>query len=93
MNSHDKNELGSRMKRIAGQVTGIQRMLDENRPLAEVLTQLSAVRAALASAANIVLATHVEERSTQILATDSQRERRELVGELVRLFEKRQREG
>jgi DNA-binding FrmR family transcriptional regulator len=43
----DKNELGQRLKRIAGQVTGVQRMLDEERELGEVITQISAVRAAL----------------------------------------------
>ena len=92
MNPHDKGELGSRLKRIAGQVAGIQRMLDEDRPLLEVLTQLSAVRAALGGVANIVLASHVEERATEVLASDSPRERRDLVSELVRLFEKRNRD-
>ena len=93
MNTHDKTELGSRLKRIAGQVAGIQRMLDDDRPLLEVITQLSAVRAALSGAANIVLASHVEERTTEVLASDSARERRDLVSELVRLFEKRNRES
>ena len=93
MNSHDKSELGSRLKRIAGQVGGIHRMLDDDRPLLEVLTQLSAVRAALGSVANIVMASHVEGRATEVLASDSARERRDLVSELVRLFEKRTRES
>jgi DNA-binding FrmR family transcriptional regulator len=93
MNSHDKEELGSRLKRISGQVSGIQRMLDGDRPLSEVLTQLSAVRAALGSVANIVLASHVEERAAEVLASDSPRERRDLVGELVRLFERRNRDA
>jgi CsoR family transcriptional regulator, copper-sensing transcriptional repressor len=93
MNARDKSELGSRLKRIAGQVAGIQRMLDEERPLLEVVTQLSAVRAALGGVTNIVLASHVEERATEVLASDSGRERRDLVSELVRLFEKRLRES
>jgi CsoR family transcriptional regulator, copper-sensing transcriptional repressor len=93
MNPHDKSELGSRLKRITGQVGGIHRMLDENRPLLEVLTQLSAVRAALGSVANIVMASHVEERATEVLASDSARERRDLVSELVRLFERRTRDS
>ena len=62
MNPHDKSELGSRLKRIAGQVGGIHRMLEEDRSLLEVLTQLSAVRAALGSVTNIVMASHVEGR-------------------------------
>ena len=88
MNAHDKSEIGSRLKRIGGQVAGIQRMLDDDRPLLEVLTQLSAVRAALGGVANIVLASHVEERATEVVASDSARERRDLVSELVRLFER-----
>jgi DNA-binding FrmR family transcriptional regulator len=89
VNSREKSEIGARLKRIAGQVAGIQRMLDGDRPLLEVITQLSAVRAALGSVSNIVLASHVEERATEALSTSSVRERRDLVGELVRLFEKR----
>ena len=92
MNPRDKSELGSRLKRIAGQVAGIQRMLDEDRPLLEVITQLSAVRAALGGVANIVLTSHVEELATDVVASDSARERRDLVSELVGLFAKRNRE-
>ena len=89
MKARDKNELGQRLKRIGGQVLGIQRMLDEDRELVDVITQVSAVRAALGGVANIVLASHVEERACEVLASQSDRERRELVGELVRLFERR----
>jgi len=90
--SRDKSELGARLKRIAGQVGGIQRMLDDDRSLLEVVTQLSAVRAALGGVVNIVLGAHLEERANEILATDNTRERRELVSELVQLFEKRHRD-
>ena len=92
MNSRGKIELGARLKRIAGQVAGIQRMLDEDRSLLEVVTQLSAVRAALGGVANIVLGSHVEERANQLLVSENARERRDLVSELVQLFEKRHRD-
>jgi CsoR family transcriptional regulator, copper-sensing transcriptional repressor len=87
MNAHDKSELGSRLKRIGGQVAGIQRMLDDGRPLLEVLTQLSAVRAAQRRGQYRARVTR-EERATEVVASDSARERRDLVSELVRLFEK-----
>jgi DNA-binding FrmR family transcriptional regulator len=93
MNTRDKSELGSRLKRIAGQVAGIHRMLDGERPLSEVLMQLSAVRAALGSVANIVLASHVEERAAEVLASDSPRERRDLIEEMVRLFDRSSRDS
>lgn len=90
--SRDKSELSARLKRIAGQVGGIQRMLDDDRSLLEVVTQLSAVRAALGGVANIVLGLHVEERANELLASGDVRERRELVSELMQLFEKRHRD-
>jgi DNA-binding FrmR family transcriptional regulator len=89
VNARDKSEISTRLKRIGGQIAGIQRMLDDGRPLIDVLTQLSAVRAAIASASNVVLASHVEERTAEALASPSVRERRELVSEIVRLLEKR----
>jgi DNA-binding FrmR family transcriptional regulator len=89
VNARDKSDLGSRLKRIAGQVAGIERMVDEERPLLDVITQVRAVRAALGGVANVLLTAHVEERANEALLSTSQRERHELVGELVRLFQKR----
>ena len=89
MNTREKTELGARLKRIAGQVAGIERMLENDRALPDVITQVSAARAALGSVANILLARHVEESANEALGTESPRERRELIDRLVRLFEKR----
>lgn len=52
--------LQARMKRIAGQVTGIQRMLDEERYCVDILHQISAVRSALDALGVELLASHVE---------------------------------
>lgn len=43
----DKQSLIRRLKRIEGQIRGIQRMVDEDRYCPEVLVQLAAVRAGL----------------------------------------------
>ena len=42
-----KEQLGNRLRRIEGQVRGIQRMVDEDRYCIDVVTQISAVQAAL----------------------------------------------
>ena len=89
MKPRDKAELGQRLKRIAGQVNGIQRMLEGDRALGDVITQISAARAALKSVSSIVLASHVEDRAGEVLVSQTEQVRRELIGELVRLFEKR----
>ena len=42
-----KDELGKRLRRIEGQVRGVQAMVDDDRYCIDVLTQISAVQAAL----------------------------------------------
>ncbi|CAN5381249.1 metal-sensitive transcriptional regulator [soil metagenome] len=49
-----------RMARIAGQVSGIQRMIDEERYCVDVLTQISALRAALDQFGVLMLTSHLE---------------------------------
>jgi DNA-binding FrmR family transcriptional regulator len=45
--SASKEQLIKRLRRIGGQVSGIERMVDEDRYCIDVLTQISAVQAAL----------------------------------------------
>lgn len=45
--STTKPQLAARLKRIEGQVRGVERMIDEDRYCIDVLTQISAIQAAL----------------------------------------------
>lgn len=56
----DKTKIMNRLRRLEGQVRGLQRMVDEDRPCAEVLTLLAGVRSALDATADVVLATYLE---------------------------------
>lgn len=49
-----------RLARIAGQVSGIQRMIDEERYCVDILTQISALRAALDQFGVLMLTSHLE---------------------------------
>jgi CsoR family transcriptional regulator, copper-sensing transcriptional repressor len=42
-----KDQLGSRLRRVEGQVRGIEKMVDEDRYCIDILTQIGAVQAAL----------------------------------------------
>ncbi len=42
-----KDQLLTRLRRIEGQIRGVQRMVDEDRYCIDVLTQISAIQAAL----------------------------------------------
>jgi DNA-binding FrmR family transcriptional regulator len=49
-----------RLKNIEGQVRGLQRMVEEEKYCIDILTQVSAVRAALNQVGMLVLRRHVE---------------------------------
>ncbi|HHT90461.1 MAG: metal-sensitive transcriptional regulator [Bacillota bacterium] len=66
----EKEKLIQRLKRIEGQVRGLQRMVDEEQPCGEILTQIAAVRAALAGAGKAVFETHSKACIQQALAGD-----------------------
>ncbi len=44
---YDKKKIANRLHRIEGQVRGIERMVEEDRYCIDVLTQISAIQAAL----------------------------------------------
>jgi CsoR family transcriptional regulator, copper-sensing transcriptional repressor len=60
MQTDTRERLGNRLKRIAGQVAGLQKMVEEDRYCVDVLTQVAAVRSALDSLGLELLSDHVE---------------------------------
>ena len=53
-------KIKTRVNRIAGQITGIQRMLEEDRYCVDVLNQIAAVRSALDALGVEILTGHLE---------------------------------
>lgn len=60
MDADTKKRVRTRVKRIAGQVAGVERMLDEDRYCVEVLNQIAAVRSALDALGVELIAAHLE---------------------------------
>jgi DNA-binding FrmR family transcriptional regulator len=56
----DKELLQNRLRRIEGQVRGVQRMVDEEAYCVDVLTQIASVVSALEKVGAILLKDHVE---------------------------------
>lgn len=56
----DKRELHNRLRRIEGQVRGLQRMVNEDAYCVEILTQIASVVSASERVALILLEDHVE---------------------------------
>jgi DNA-binding FrmR family transcriptional regulator len=83
-----KDQLNSRLARIEGQVRGIQRMVDEDRYCIDVLTQISAIQAALDKVALGLLDDHARHcvvgAESQELQADRTEELMAAVGRLMR---------
>jgi CsoR family transcriptional regulator, copper-sensing transcriptional repressor len=58
--AHDKDKLLTRLRRIEGQVRGIQKMIDDEKYCVDILTQVSSVMAALQKVGVIVLEEHIQ---------------------------------
>jgi DNA-binding FrmR family transcriptional regulator len=60
MNDQTRQDVLHRVRRIAGQVAAVQRMIEQDRYCIDVLNQISAVRSALDALGLEILANHLE---------------------------------
>ena len=60
MQEEKQKRLKTRLNRIAGQVGGVQRMVDEDRYCVDILTQIAAIRSALDTVGVELLTHHIE---------------------------------
>jgi len=61
MEPQDSDDLILRLKKIEGQVRGLQRMVEEKRDCQDIITQLLAVRAGLDQAGLQLITTHLHD--------------------------------
>jgi DNA-binding FrmR family transcriptional regulator len=57
----EKDELLTRLKKIEGQVKGIQRMVEENKCCSDVMVQISAIRSAINKVGGMMIEKYVAE--------------------------------
>jgi DNA-binding FrmR family transcriptional regulator len=81
-----RKKVMARLRKVAGQVAGIQRMVEEDRYCVDVLHQIAAVEGALDRVGHIVLASHVETCVASALESGRPRERKEKLEELMDVF-------
>ena len=76
-----------RLKRISGQVGGLQRMVEDRRYCIDILNQFAAVEAALHRAAALMLKDHMETCVTEACDAADPAIKREKIDELLRAFD------
>lgn len=84
---HAKQNLLTRLRRVEGQLRGVQGMIDEARDCREILQQLTAIRSAVHGATLLL----VQEYATSCLMAAEQQDpqaRQQLVQDLMALLSK-----
>src|SRR2546429_8299291 len=81
-----KDQLVTRLRRIEGQVRGLEGMVEDDRYCIDVLTQISAVQAALDKVALGLLDDHAHHCVIGADAADQQERTEELMGAVGRLM-------
>jgi len=88
MERQRKPALLNRLNRIEGQVRGIARMVEDDRYCIDVLTQVQAVRAALAKVEIEMLRDHLGHCIEGAIVSGDQTEQRRKAAELIELLER-----
>ena len=86
LNAETKAKARSRLRRIEGQVQGLQRMIDHDAYCVDILLQISAVQGALGQVQKLLLGRHVESCVADALRSGSRSERQQKVDELLDVF-------
>jgi CsoR family transcriptional regulator, copper-sensing transcriptional repressor len=88
--THDKDSYLKRLRRIEGQIRGLQRMVEEDKYCIDILTQVAAATKALQAVALGLLEEHLSHCVVQAIgeggdtATDKVKEASDAIARLVR---------
>lgn len=85
MKSATKNQAQNRLRRVEGQVRGLQNMVDEEQYCIDIITQSSAIRSALSAVEDLVLENHLSEH---VINQMKQGEERKAIEEIISAFKK-----
>ena len=83
MRDEAKGAMLKRLGRIEGQVRGLARMVEDDRYCIDIVTQISAVRAALRKAEEEILRDHVGHCVEGAIASGNKRDQRRKIAELM----------
>ena len=81
------NEQIKYLKKIEGQVRGIQKMINERRYCMDILLQLHSIVGAIKRVENNILKSHIEGCVTSSLKGKSEKEKQKKIIELIELMD------
>ncbi len=83
-NQLEKIKILSRLKRIEGQIRGIQGMIIEERPCSDIMVQMTAAKSALNQVSKLILENHVNSRFNS--TTSSEDVSQDMIAEIMELI-------
>lgn len=86
-----KEQALARLKRIEGQVRGLQKMVESERYCGDVLVQVASVHEALRGVGKLLMRNHLRHCITDALATGDEHSREEAYDEVLDLMYKHAR--
>lgn len=86
LNEETKRKALARLRRIEGQVQGIQRMVEKEQYCVDILLQLSAVQGALEQVQKLLLGRHIESCVADAMRSGRAHERQRKIDELLEVF-------
>jgi DNA-binding FrmR family transcriptional regulator len=86
MDEQAKGKVLGRLRRIEGQVQGIQRMVEEDKYCVDILLQLTAVQGAVEQVQKLILGQHIESCVTDAIRSGNSRDRQKKMDELLEVF-------
>ncbi|MCB9899082.1 MAG: metal-sensitive transcriptional regulator [Planctomycetes bacterium] len=85
-NDHEKAAVITRLRKIQGQVGGLQRMLDADAYCIDVLTQIAAVQGALGQVGRTILSQHIATCVREAFESGDQAQHERMIAELMDVF-------
>lgn len=86
MDIQTKAKALGRLRRIEGQVQGIQRMVEEDKYCVDILLQLTAVQGAVEQVQKLLLGQHLESCLAEAVRSSNARDRQRKMDELLEVF-------
>lgn len=86
IDAETKTKALGRLRRIEGQVQGLQRMIEAEAYCVDILMQVAAVKGALEQVQRLVLGRHIESCVADAIRSGSKTDRQRKVDELLEVF-------
>lgn len=85
MKAGTKKQVQNRLRRVEGQVRGLQKMVDEENYCIDIITQSSAIRSALSAVEDLMLENHLGEH---VIHQMKRGEEKKAIGEIINIFKR-----